>query len=60
MIEWILVVWLISCSADRCELAPAYEVGKFYQLARCEKSAATVRFEDPKVEFIALCIERDK
>ena len=60
MFEWILVVWLISCGPDRCELAPAFEVGTFHQLERCEKSAASVRFERPDVEFIALCIERDK
>lgn len=60
MIEWILVVWLISCGPDRCELAPAFEVGRFHQLARCEKSAASVKFERRDVEFIALCIERDK
>ena len=66
MIEWILVVWLISCGPDleadriRCELTPAFEVGSFRQLARCDASAATVKFERSDVEFIALCIERDK
>lgn len=56
MTEWVLIVWLISGS----NLAPAYEVGTFRQLARCEASAASIRFERPETQFIALCIERDK
>ena len=60
MIEWILVVWLIVGGPDDRVLAPAFEVGTFRQLARCEASAGTVRFERGDVEFIALCVERDK
>lgn len=60
MIEWILVVWLIVGGPENPVLAPAYEVGTFRQLDRCEASAKTVRFERGDVEFIALCVERDK
>ena len=61
MIEWILVVWTIACVPDvGCALAPAFEVGTFRQLARCEASASTVRFKRSDVEFIAMCVERDK
>ncbi len=56
MVEWILVVWLIVGG----ELAPAFEVGTFRQEARCDASAASIRFERSDVEFIALCVERDK
>ncbi len=60
MIEWILVVWLIVRGAEGPVLAPAFEVGTFRFLEACEKSAATIRFDRDNVEFIALCIERDK
>ncbi len=61
MTEGILVVWLISCAPDGgCQLAPAFEVGTFRQLDRCEASAASVSFKRSDVEFIALCVERDK
>lgn len=60
MIEWILVVWLIVGGPDNAALAPAFPVGTFRMLDDCEKSAKTVRFERGDVEFIALCIERDK
>ncbi len=60
MIEWILVVWLVVGGPENPVLAPAFEVGTFRFLAACEKSAATVSFERSDVEFIALCIERDK
>lgn len=60
MIEWILVVWLIVGSPENPVVAPAFEVGTFRFLDACEKSAKTVRFERDDVEFIAMCIERDK
>ena len=61
MIEWILVVWTFACvPGEGCALAPAFEVGTFRQLDRCEKSASTVSFKRGDVEFIALCVERDK
>lgn len=60
MTEWILVVWLIVAGGSGPVLAPAFEVGRFYQLERCEASAARVKFERDDVEFIALCIERDQ
>ena len=60
MIEWILVVWLVVSGESGPELAPAFEVGTYRQLEFCEKAAATVKFERKGVEFIALCVERDK
>ena len=60
MIEWILVVWLIVGGPENRTLAPAFEVGTYRFLDAWEKSAAAVRVERHDVEFIALCIERDK
>jgi hypothetical protein len=60
MIEWILVVWLIVAGPEGPVLAPAFEVGTYRQLADCERSAGSVRFERSDVEFIAVCVERDK
>jgi len=60
VIEWILVVWLVVSGPEGVELAPAFEVGTYHKLESCEKSAATVKFESQDVEFIALCVERDK
>jgi len=61
MIEWILVVWLVSCPVDGvCSLAPAFEVGTYRQLERCEASRDTVKTGRSDVGFIARCIERDK
>ncbi len=60
MIEWILVVWLIVGGPDKAVLAPAFEVGTYRLLASCEAAAGSVRFERGDVEFIALCVARDK
>lgn len=61
MSEWVLIVWLVlSPEGQMPVLAPAFEVGTFRQPARCEASAATISFERPDTEFIALCVERDK
>jgi hypothetical protein len=60
VIEWILVVWLVVASPEGPVLAPAFEVGTYRQLASCEEAVASVRFERSDVEFVALCIERDK
>ena len=60
MIEWVLVVWMVVAGPAGPVLAPAYEVGSFWQQDRCEKSLATVKFERDDVSFVAVCIERDK
>jgi len=60
MFEWILVVWLVVGGPEGPVLAPAFEVGTYRFLEKCEASAQTVRFERDDVEFIALCVERDK
>ena len=63
MIEWILVVWLISCGPEVCAVAPAFPVGTYRHLAGphgCNAAAATVTTESETVSFVALCVERDK
>jgi hypothetical protein len=61
MVEWILVVWLVSCGPDGpCSLTPAFEVGTYRMEANCEKSRDTVKTARSDVGFIARCIERDK
>lgn len=60
MVEFVLVVWLVLSGPDGVALAPAFEVGVYYKQARCEAAVASVVFSDSDVEFIALCIERDK
>lgn len=60
MIEWILVVWLVVSGEGGPVLAPAFEVGTFRQPEACEKSAASIKFEREDVDFIAVCVERDK
>ena len=57
MIEWILVVWLIGPGGD---LAPAFEVGTYRMPEACERSVASLKFERDDVDFVAVCIERDK
>jgi len=59
-VEWILVVWLIVAGPEGPVLAPAFEVGTYRLLDACEASAKTVSFQRSDVEFIALCVERDK
>lgn len=56
MIEWVLVVWLVVGES----LAPAFEVGTFRVQAACEASASSIRWDEPEIQFIAMCIERDK
>ena len=60
MIEWILVVWLIVGSPEGPVLAPGFEVGTYRMLDDCERSVASLKFERAEVEFIALCVEREK
>lgn len=61
MIEWILVVWLVSCAGEGpCQMAPAFEVGDYRQLEDCERARDSVRTENDRVSFVANCIERDK
>lgn len=61
MIEWILVVWLVSCVPDGpCEMAPAFEVGTFRQEDACVRSRDSVKTGREDVSFVASCIERDK
>jgi len=63
MIEWILVVWLISCGPEVCAVAPAFPVGTYRKLDGehgCNAASASIRVESESVSFIALCVERDK
>jgi hypothetical protein len=62
-VEWILVVWLIVAGPEGPVLAPAFEVGTYRMLDGehgCNRAARSVSFERSDVEFIALCVERDK
>lgn len=60
MIEWILVVWLISCGPEECNPAPAFPVGTYRNMDDCVRASATVTVDSESVSFVALCIERDK
>lgn len=61
MIEWILVVWLVSCGAEGpCSLTPGFEVGTYRMVAQCEASRDSVKTERSDVGIVAVCIERDK
>ena len=57
MIEYVLVVWLVLGNAT---VAPAIEIGTYHQEARCIASLESIEFEKPGVQFIALCVARDK
>lgn len=61
MVEWILVVWLVSCGGSApCSLTPAFEVGTYRMPEACERARDTVKTARSDVGFIAKCIERDK
>ena len=63
VIEWILVVWLVSCSPEGCDVAPGFEVGTYRQELDCEVARDSVSpraSENLTVGFVARCIERDK
>ena len=63
MIEWILVVWLISCGPESCVPAPAFPVGTYRNLEGahgCNEAGASIKVESESVSFVALCVERPK
>jgi len=56
MIEYVLVVWLIFGGVA----VPGFEVGVYFNEEYCAVAAASVRTEDPKASFIAICVPRNK
>lgn len=57
MIEFVLVVWLLVPGEPP---APGFEVGTYYDRARCEAARDSVKVARADVGFISMCIERDK
>lgn len=57
MIEYVLVVWLVLGNATA---APPIEIGTYHKEARCTAALESIVFEKPGVEFIAICVARDK
>ena len=58
MIEFVLLVWLWVPGEG---VTPAFEVGEYRQLARCEAARDSVEVQSPPDgSFIAICVEKDK